>query len=117
LALVRHRRKNEQESSTVAHSISAKKRVRQNLKGRARNRARKELIKDQIKSFTSALGSGKLDKAEEELRLVARRLDKVAAKGTIHKNAASRKRSRLARRLNAARVAKAPAGKSAAAPA
>jgi small subunit ribosomal protein S20 len=90
----------------VAHSLSAKKRVRQNLKGRIRNRARKEAIKTEVKNFAAALMAGDFAKAETELRQVARRLDKVAAKGTIHKNAASRKRSRLARRLNAARVAK-----------
>ena len=91
----------------MAHSLSAKKRVRQNIKGRARNRARKELIKNQLKSYTSALASGDFTKAESELRLVARRLDKVAAKGTIHKNTAARKRSRLTRQLNAQRAAKA----------
>ena len=89
----------------MAHSLSAKKRVRQNIKGRIRNRTRKESIKTALKTFTSALTSGDFAKAETELRQVTRRLDKVAAKGTIHKNAAARKRSRLARRLNAARVA------------
>ena len=89
----------------MAHSLSAKKRVRQTLKRRARNRARKEQIKDQVKSFTTALSGGNWDKAEQELRLVAKRLDKVAAKGTIHKNTAARKRSRLARKLNSLRAA------------
>jgi small subunit ribosomal protein S20 len=93
------------ETAQVAHSLSAKKRVRQNLKGRIRNRARKEAIKMQVKGFQTALASGDFAKAETELRQVTRHLDKVAAKGTIHKNAASRKRSRLARRLNVARVA------------
>ena len=93
----------------MAHSISAKKRVRQNAKRRAHNRARKVTIKDQVKTFTAALASGDFTKAEGELSLVARRLDKVAAKGTIHKNNAARKRSRLARKLNAAKSAKATA--------
>ena len=88
----------------MAHSLSAKKRVRQNLKARARNRARKELIKDQTKAFTVAAGSGDLNKAETELRQLTRRLDKVAAKGTLHKNTAARKRSRLTKRLNALRA-------------
>jgi small subunit ribosomal protein S20 len=86
--------------------LSAKKRVRQNLKHRARNRARKEVLKDQLKSFTAAVTGGDFAKAETELRLVGKRLDKVAAKGTIHKNTAARKRSRLAKRLNAVRAAK-----------
>jgi small subunit ribosomal protein S20 len=65
----------------VAHSLSAKKRVRQNLKRRARNRARKELIKDQVKVFSTAITGGDFGKAETELRKVTQRLDRVAGKG------------------------------------
>ncbi len=90
----------------MAHSLSAKKRVRQTLKRRARNRARKEQLKDQIKSFSAALTSGDVAKAEAEFKKTAQRLDKVAAKHTIHKNQASRRRSRLAKRLNALRAGK-----------
>jgi small subunit ribosomal protein S20 len=86
--------------------LSAKKRVRQNLKHRARNRARKDVLKDQLKSFNTAVTGGDFTKAETELRLVAKRLDQVASKGTIHKNTAARKRSRLTKRLNAVRAAK-----------
>jgi small subunit ribosomal protein S20 len=89
----------------VAHSLSAKKRVRQNLKHRARNRARKADIRAQVKAFTAALGGTDLAKAETEFRATVKRLDKVAAQGSIHKNAAARKRSRLARKLNAAKAA------------
>jgi small subunit ribosomal protein S20 len=91
----------------VAHSLSAKKRIRQNIKRRALNRVRKVGVKEQLKTFTAAMTGGDFAKAETELRQVVSRLDKVAAKGTIHKNTAARKRSRLARRLNAARTAKA----------
>jgi small subunit ribosomal protein S20 len=84
--------------------LSAKKRVRQNIKRRARNRARKEQIKESVKGFTAALTSGKLDAAETEMRKAARKLDRVATKGTIHKNTAARKRSRMAKRLNAAKA-------------
>jgi small subunit ribosomal protein S20 len=87
----------------VAHSLSAKKRVRQNAKRRARNRARKELIKDQVKAFNAALAGGDLNKAEQELRKATQRLDRVAAKGTIHKKTAARRRSRLTLKLNAVR--------------
>ena len=94
----------------MAHSLSAKKRVRQNLKRRARNRARKDQIKEQVKSFTAQLTAGKFDKAAEELRKTVQKLDRIAGKGTIHKNTAARKRSRLTKRLNAARAAKPKAG-------
>jgi small subunit ribosomal protein S20 len=90
--------------------LSAKKRVRQTEKRRTRNRARKELVKTQLKSFNAALSGGDFGKAETELRLVAKQLDKVAAKGTLHKNTAARKRSRLTKRLNTVRAAKAGAG-------
>ena len=94
----------------MAHSLSAKKRVRQNIKHRARNRARKEQIKLQVKAFTAATTVGDWGKADTELRAVASRLDKVAAKGSIHKNTAARKRSRLTKRLNALRQTAATKG-------
>jgi small subunit ribosomal protein S20 len=90
----------------VAHSISAKKRVHQNARRRARNRARKEVLKDAIKGFTAAITGGDATKAEDAFRSATRRLDKVAAKGTIHKNTAARKRSRLARKLNLLKAGK-----------
>ena len=40
----------------MAHSLSAKKRIRQSIKRRARNRARKELIKDQTKVYLTRPG-------------------------------------------------------------
>jgi small subunit ribosomal protein S20 len=88
------------ETKTVAHSLSAKKRVRQNIKRNARNRARKDLVKTQTKAFMAAITAGDAKKAAAELTKVVQRLDKVAAKKTIHKNTASRKRSRLTRKLN-----------------
>ncbi len=85
----------------MAHSLSAKKRIRQSIKRRARNRARKDLIKTELKTFNAVLAQGDPVAAEQQLRKVTQRLDRVASKGTIHKNAASRKRSRLARKINA----------------
>jgi small subunit ribosomal protein S20 len=85
----------------VAHSISAKKRVRQNIRRNARNRHRKELLKQDLKGFNAALASNDTAKAETQLRVVAKRLDRTASKGVIHKNSAARKRSRLTKRLNA----------------
>jgi len=83
----------------VAHSLSAKKRIRQNVKQRARNRWRKDQIKQAVREFNDALRRGDKDQAAQQLRVVYKKLDQVAAKGTIHKNAAARKKSRLAKRL------------------
>ncbi len=89
----------------MAHSLSAKKRLRQAVKRRARNRARKDQIKQTVKAFNTALTGGNLDQAAQALNTAVQRLDRTAAKGTIHKNAAARKRSRLTKKLNAAKKA------------
>ncbi|MCF7973130.1 MAG: 30S ribosomal protein S20 [Phycisphaerae bacterium] len=85
----------------MAHSLSAKKRVRQNDKARTLNRARKSQVKTQIKHLEAALEQGDVQAAAEQLRLVTKKLDKTAASSTMHKKTASRKKSRLAKRLNA----------------
>jgi small subunit ribosomal protein S20 len=84
----------------VAHSLSAKKRVRQDAKRRTINRARKSQVKTQIKRFETALDQGNVEAAGEQFRLVVKKLDKVASTRTIHKKTAARKKSRLAKRLN-----------------
>ena len=83
----------------MAHSLSARKRIRQNVKRRARNRWRKGRVKDVLKDFEAAIAAGDKAKAAEAINTVYKTLDQVAAKGTIHKNAAARKKSRLAKRL------------------
>ena len=85
----------------MAHSLSAKKRIRQNAKRRALNKARKSQMKTQVRAFSEAVASGDKAKATESLRTAVKKVDQIAAKGSIHKNAASRKKSRLQRQLNA----------------
>ena len=85
----------------MGNSNSAKKRERQNAKHRARNRWRKVQVKEAIRAFDESMRSGDLDQAQERLKVVYKRLDQVAAKGTIHKNTAARRKSRLAKRLAA----------------
>ncbi|MCI0498553.1 MAG: 30S ribosomal protein S20 [Planctomycetales bacterium] len=85
----------------MAHSLSAKKRVRQNAKHRVLNRARKSMVKTQIKNLESALDAGDAAKAKEQLKALTRKLDKVASTSTMHKNTASRIKSRMTHRVNA----------------
>ena len=84
----------------MAHSLQAKKRVRQNAKRRAINRTRKSQVKTQIKHFDAALSSGDVEAVGEQYRLVVQKLDKTAATSTMHKRTAARKKSRLAKKLN-----------------
>jgi len=90
----------------VAHSLSAKKRIRQNEKRRTINRARKSQVKTQVKHFEAALGQGDVEAAATQLQAVVKKLDKVASTSTMHKNTAARKKSRLAKRLNALKAKK-----------
>lgn len=85
----------------MAHSASAKKRIRQNEKRRARNRWRKAKIRDAVKAFDQAVHDGDAGQAQQALQVCYKTLDQVAAKGSIHKNAAARKKSRLSKRLKA----------------
>ena len=82
---------------------SAKKRVRQNKKRRARNKWRKERVRTQIRTFLDAVRSKDVETAESEYRKTCSILDKVSATSTMHKNSAARKKSRLASRLKTLR--------------
>ena len=84
----------------MAHSLSAKKRVRQNAKRNVINRARKSMVKTQMKHFLTALDAGDSTQAAEQYQILSRKLDKVAATSTMHKNTAARIKSRMAKRLN-----------------
>ena len=90
----------------MAHSLSAKKRIRQNVKRNALNRWRKDRVKDAVRAFDTAIEAGKLDEAQKLLNDAASTIDKVASTPAMHKNTAARRRSRLARKLNAAKAGK-----------
>lgn len=82
---------------------SAKKRHRQSLERRAKNRATKSALKTQIKKLREAAKSGDAAKAEAEFRLVAKKLDRAGTKRVIHPNVASRTKSRLSHFLKASK--------------
>ena len=79
----------------MPNTESAKKRVRQTAARRARNNWRKRRIKDQVATLLKAVHDKDTTTAEAELKKTAQLLDKIAATGTIHKNTAARKKSRL----------------------
>lgn len=85
----------------MAHSLSAKKRIRQNETRRARNRMRISALKNEIKRFLTLVQQRDTETAGQQLKTVYKQLDQVAAKGTIHPNRASRTKSRLAKRYAA----------------
>ena len=90
----------------MANIKSAKKRIKVIDKKTARNKRVKAHIKAILKSFEAAVAEGDMETAAEQLKLAEKKLMQAAAKGTISKNAASRKTSRLAGRLNNLKAAK-----------
>jgi small subunit ribosomal protein S20 len=90
----------------MPNTHSGKKRQRQAVVRRARNRAGKSLIKTQIRKVREALGAGKLDDAETEFRLTVKKLDQTAARGIIHRNVAGRLKSRLSAAIKSGKQAK-----------
>jgi small subunit ribosomal protein S20 len=78
---------------------SARKRLKQSLVRRERNRSTKKAIHTQYKKVTDAVKSGNVEQAESELRAAAKKVDKAAAKKIIHVNAAARVKSRLSAKV------------------
>ena len=76
---------------------SAKKRHRPSEKRRVRNRTTKAMLKTLIRKTNTVAGEGNKDAAEVEFRNTVKKLDQAAARGIIHKNKASRLKSRLAK--------------------
>lgn len=88
----------------MANIKSAKKRISIIVKKTAANRRVKSHLKAIIKNFDKAIATGELEIAKEKLALAEKRLMQAASKGTVHKNAASRKVSRLTTRFNKAKA-------------
>jgi len=86
----------------LANIKSAKKRIRVIEAKTAKNRRIKFRLKGILKAFESAVAGGDKKAATENLAKAEKKLQQAAAKGTIHKNAASRKTSRITQRFNAA---------------
>jgi small subunit ribosomal protein S20 len=81
----------------LANTRSAEKRNRQSEKRRTRNVKVRTGLKSAVKKAREAIGQVDPNAAREAVATALRTLDKAASKGIIHKNAASRRISRLAR--------------------
>ena len=79
----------------MANIRSQIKRNRTNEKRRQRNRAVKSELRTRVKTALNAAGD--TERGDEALRTALKKIDKAASKGVIHKNAAARRKSRLAR--------------------
>jgi small subunit ribosomal protein S20 len=84
----------------LANHKSALKRARQNAVRQARNKHTKTQVKNNIKKVMAAIEDKAYETAVAALKTAQSVIDKASKKGVIHKNAASRKISHLAQRIN-----------------
>ena len=89
----------------MAHSLSAKKRIRQNGKRRAINRWRKGTYREAIKDFRELILHGSVEESEAKLKEIYKILDQTASTPAMHRNTAARYKSRLSAQLNKKRAA------------
>ncbi len=84
----------------MANHKSAEKRNRQSQVRRIRNRANRTRMRNAIKTVDAAIDAGSQENAQVALKTAIPVIAKTASKGTIHKKNASRKVSRLTKRVN-----------------
>lgn len=84
----------------MANTKSAIKRIKISERNRIRNRVRLGKIKFYTKQFLNLLNENKIEEAKKILPEVISAIDKAAQKGTLHKNTAARKKSKLMKLLN-----------------
>ena len=85
----------------MPNSLSAKKRLRQSLDRRARNRAVRSNLRNQIRKVRTAIAAGDTAACETEFRVTVKKLDQAAAKNVLHANTAARLKSRLSKAVKA----------------
>ena len=85
----------------MANTPQAKKRIRRNANRATINHARISRIRTLVKKVESALAAGQKTEAAEALKMAQPELARGVARGVVHKNTASRKLSRLSKRVAA----------------
>jgi small subunit ribosomal protein S20 len=89
----------------MPNTEGAKKRLRQSLVRRERNRSVKSSLRTALRKFREALAAKHLDEAKQRGKDTSRALDMAATKGIIHANKASRLKSRIAAAIKRAQAA------------
>jgi small subunit ribosomal protein S20 len=84
----------------VANIKSQIKRNRQNEAAHERNKAVKSALKTAVRKFREAAAAGNADEAKAAALDAARRLDKAASKGVIHKNQAANRKSAIHKQVS-----------------
>ncbi|MGL4946300.1 30S ribosomal protein S20 [Cetobacterium sp.] len=84
----------------MAHSKSAKKRILVAERNRERNQAVKSRVKTMLKKVLVSVETKEVEAAKAALSIAYKELDKAVSKGIMKKNTVSRRKARLAARVN-----------------
>jgi small subunit ribosomal protein S20 len=84
----------------LANTASAKKRIRQNTKRRARNQVWRTRARTYIKRARASMIEASPEASREAVMVAISELDRAASKGVIHRRNAARRKSRLMKQLN-----------------
>jgi small subunit ribosomal protein S20 len=89
----------------MPNTQSAKKRLRQNVARRLRNRSARSAVRRQLRRVREAVKAGEIERAEQEYREAAKRLDRAGSHKLVHPNLAARTKSRLQKLIKNAKQA------------
>lgn len=87
----------------MANIKSAQKRIEVSNRNHERNKSNSSKLKTQIKKFNKAVEANELESAEKMLPETFKVIDKSVTNGVLHKNAASNRKSALAKKLDSAK--------------
>jgi len=85
----------------MANHVSSLKRARQTVTRTAVNRSNRSTFRSSLRALREAIAKGDATAAAEQYRATVSAIDKSVQKGVIHKNTASRYKSRLNARVKA----------------
>ena len=85
----------------MANTTSAKKATRKMARRTAINKSRRSRVRGYVRKVEEALAAGDVEQAKAALLVAEPEIARAASKGVLHRNTASRKVSRLARRVKA----------------
>ena len=85
----------------MANIKSQMKRILTNKKSQDRNKAVKSQVKTAVRATREAIATGDKTAASAALLVAAKKLDKAASKGVIHKNQAANRKSAIAKQVAA----------------
>ena len=89
----------------MPNTASAKKRLRQSIDRRARNRSTKTSIRTLTRKIREAITAKDVAKSEADFGTLVKKLDRAAGKNVIHANAAARTKSRLTKAIKSIKTA------------